>query len=422
SDTLLPSDVLQRLFGIAKSTESATHTANSDAPAQADAGSLEVSYPRLPFTPSFSQSQSFGFETQLRPPETLGGNELHSATELPPRPQMTQQMSEVDQSLASQNRYTIDEESQVSSKAIGSPQVTRDESAEEITSQMTMHKQPTAQQTTMPPAEAVPPLDLSNKPVSAPPKTPHRKSVTARLSHVPEVISAWFSPKSSKSSSTVKTTTNGHVLPVSRLSLSESQASQTTGLRTPHAYFPPVSSLTSHLNTPSQTPPSTVDLIAVITSAPTSPQRAKLGPRDYYTTFRISDPSSPIESKGARVEVFRHWKAVLPTGESGDVVLLRGFVVKGLKGGAGVGLRAGGEGAWCVWRFEEMERREMEVLDEKNEGVDGGRPRSASLAVREEVKGPPVEFGEAERERAIQLREWWITLPKEGKGIVDDAE
>ncbi|OQO14053.1 hypothetical protein B0A48_00929 [Cryoendolithus antarcticus] len=419
-DAQAPSDVLQRLFGITESFESVTDTAENPAPTRAGLTSLEVSYPRLPFTPSFSQSQSFGFETQLRPPDADLSGELQTATELPPTPQLTQQLSGLAQSAVSQNGEHTGEIDQLSAAD------NRNEVAKphDIAQEDVVETLPDALQTQKPAmqlAEVVLQPDETVEQVTAPFKTPHRKSVTARLSHVPEVISAWFSPKSSKASSAIKSATNGHATPATGPSLLAPQLSQITGLRTPHAYFPALSSLTSHLNTPSQTPASTVDLLAVITSVPTSPQRAKTGPRDYYTTFRISDPSLPLDSKGARVEVFRHWKAVLPTGELGDVVLLRAFVVKGLKGGA-VGLRASGEGAWCVWRFGEMERFEKGNLGEKNDGLDGGRPRSGSLGVREEVKGPPVEFGEAERQRAQELREWWTALPKIGRAGLEQED
>ncbi|KAK6432522.1 hypothetical protein LTR95_011307 [Oleoguttula sp. CCFEE 5521] len=419
-DAQAPSDVLQRLFGITESFESVTDTAENPALTQENSLSLEIPYPRLPFTPSFSQSQSFGFETQLRAPEVQDGNELQTASELPPTPQLTQQLSGLDQAIVSQDGVHVADDAQLSEvEAPGVHAEPNDTAQEDLIElhQETLHTHKPATR----PAEVVSPQDEVVEQVTAPLKTPHRKSVTARLGHVPEVISAWFSPKSSKASSAIKSATNGHATPATRPSLTAPQLSQTTGLRTPHAYFPALSSLTSHLNTPSQTPSSTVDLLAVITSAPASPQRAKKGPRDYYTTFRISDPSLPLESKGARVEVFRHWKAVLPTGELGDVVLLRGFVVKGLQGGA-VGLRASGEGAWCVWRFGEMERFEKGDLGEKKDGLDGGRSRSGSLGVREEVKGPPVEFGEAERERARELRDWWATLPREGKVAVEEED
>nr|OQO26605.1 hypothetical protein B0A51_08286 [Rachicladosporium sp. CCFEE 5018] len=421
TDSQAPNDVLQRLFGITNSFESATNTVEISAPTQPNSTSLEVLYPRLPFTPSFSQSQSFGFETQFRPPGAEIGVEMQTAAELPPTPQLTQQLSELAQSIASQNGEQADENSPLLAADVREEPAKPNDIAQEDVIE-TPHEAVHIREPGLPPAEVVPPPDEIFEQVTATLKTPHRKSVTARLSHVPEVISAWFSPKSSKALSAVKPAPNGHIIPAASPSLLAPQLSQTTGLRTPHAYFPPLASLTSHLNTSSQTPPSTVDFLAVITFAPSSPQRAKLGPRDYYTTFRISDPSIPTENKGARVEIFRHWKAVLPTGEVGDVVLLRGFVVKGLKGGAGVGLRASAEGAWCVWRFGEMERLEKEDLDEKHDGLDGGRPMSGSLGVREEVKGPPVEFGEAEREKATELREWWVALHEKGKAVDEEED
>lgn len=43
---------------------------------------------------------------------------------------------------------------------------------------------------------------------------------------------------------------------------------------------------------------------------------------------------------------------------------------------------------------------------------DDGKPvwarRMSHIEVREEVKGPPVEYGVAEKEQARKLRDWWI--------------
>lgn len=256
------------------------------------------------------------------------------------------------------------------------------------------------------------------------PKTPARRSLRTRLSNVPDVISAWFSPKrSSIAAAQEASKEQDHSPDKPTTRTPEPEPTETTnppppaeGLSTPHAYFTPLSTLPQHLN-PST--PQTIDILAVVTTAPKTPERAKAGPRDYFTSFRVADPSLPLlqPASSVRVEVFRPWKAVLPAAEAGDVVLLRAFAVKSRKRRAF--LLSCDASAWCVWRFGEVG-----VGEEEEE--EGKRRRMSSVSgaeVREEVKGPPVEFGEAERERARVLRGWWVGLRgKEDGGEVEGEE
>ncbi|KAK0947749.1 hypothetical protein LTR29_001006 [Friedmanniomyces endolithicus] len=242
---------------------------------------------------------------------------------------------------------------------------------------------------------------------------PARKSLKARLSNVPDVISAWFSPKRSSgvvANALSEQHTEHHASRVghtaSQVSRLELHKPTSNGVSTSLGYFTTLARLEEKLNATSQDAlgMNTVDVLAVVTDSTKAPERAKGGPRDYYTVMRIADASQPSNSN-SRVEVFRPWKAVLPVADVGDVVLLRAFSVKSRKRQAY--LLSTDASSWCVWRYGDTK------LNEANEGkpvwarksVDG-RPDGR----REEIKGPPIELGEEERRHAGALREWWMTV------------
>ena len=276
-------------------------------------------------------------------------------------------------------------------------------------------------------------------------KTPMRKSLTARLSNVPEVISDWFSPKRSSGvaveeiakepgeadgpnevaendqvSAGTAVITNGHTSAQNERPLS-SQI-QTNGLATSLAYFTPLSKLDEHLNPSSQQSygSDTIDIFAVVKDETKEPVRAKSGPKDYSTTFRITDSSLP-DGTSVRVEVFRPWMATLPVADISDVILLRDFAVKSRKRQAY--LLSTDASAWCVWRYADAAAAESEakkpVWAQKKSTPNGS-------GVREEVKGPPVEFGGEERGHAQQMHEWWQATrqtdeQQEVEHMADDA-
>lgn len=98
-------------------------------------------------------------------------------------------------------------------------------------------------------------------------------------------------------------------------------------------------------------------------------------------------------------------------------MLLRAFAVRSRKRRAF--LLSCDASAWCVWRFGEAGG----AVEEEEEGKRRRRRSSVSGAeVREEIKGPPVEFGEAERERARVLRGWWVGLRGEEGGGGGEGE
>lgn len=265
-------------------------------------------------------------------------------------------------------------------------------------------------------------------------KTPAKKPLSTRLSNVPDVISAWFSPKRSNGARTEDVhptrNTTGKVRQDSEHQQSDmpqvndnqqvqvngdrrlrdvyspTGQSQTNGLSTSLSYFTPLSKLDSLLNSSSQQSfgSNALDVFGVVTAPTKEPERAKAGPRDYITIFRIADTSISAHN-GVRVEVFRPWKATLPIALAGDVILLRGFTVKSRKRQAY--LLSTDTSAWCVWRYESTSAAD----DEQSKPIWAHRRSSSSgNAVREEMKGPPVELGEEERKHAAYLHQWWQAL------------
>ncbi|KAJ8061613.1 hypothetical protein OCU04_009420 [Sclerotinia nivalis] len=135
---------------------------------------------------------------------------------------------------------------------------------------------------------------------------------------------------------------------------------------------------------------SKLDILAIATSVPPEPRRAKLGPRHYTSTFTITDqtiaPSGVVE-----VRIFRPYKDALPTPEIGDGVLLRDFSVLSVEG-KGFALKSEEASSWAVF---------------KDEGTEI------------EVRGPPVEYGHGEKKHMKELREWFHALDDDQKMKLD---
>ncbi|KAK4241448.1 hypothetical protein C8A03DRAFT_12316 [Achaetomium macrosporum] len=121
--------------------------------------------------------------------------------------------------------------------------------------------------------------------------------------------------------------------------------------------------------------------VVVVTSQPSAPTRAKGGPREYFMSFHVTDPST-APSQVVEVQLYRPHKDSLPAVKPGDVILLQKFQVKALSK-KGFGLRTGVESAWAVWN-----------------GGDGPP----------QVKGPPVEDWEGYVAYVKTLREWFGLL------------
>ena len=360
------------------------------------------SYPSLPLSPSNSQSlQEMPFQTAL---ESVLQGTVRSV--LPPTPQLTQIESstqlqdQVAEEPPASQEMEIDETGLIQRSAIEDAKAFHDEPKDVFVESQELVE------------EQVPKSEM---------RIPARKSLGARLSNVPDVISAWFSPRRS-SGVALKNAEQGdaqYQIDVgpdrpemqqangTAHTLAKGQAlarhDHANGFSTALSYFTPLSRLEELLNPSSQQSfgHSTVDVFAVVTDHTKEPVRAKAGPRDYFTIFRISDTSLQSQTS-VRVEVFRPWMATLPVAQTGDVVLLRDFIVKSRKRHAY--LLSTDASAWCVWRYQNgkagAEGSTKPVWARKAGSADRN-------AVHEEIKGPPVELGEQEREHARHLRLWW---------------
>jgi len=169
--------------------------------------------------------------------------------------------------------------------------------------------------------------------------------------------------------------------PVADLKLRLSRA-----LRTELSEFTALKVLRYHLN-------QKLDVLAVATTTPDEPQRAKNGPRHYQITFNVTDPSI-APSSVTEIQIFRPYKDALPTIQAGDGILLRNFQVTSVKN-RGFGMRSvTDEGSsWAVFK-------------------DSGEP---------EVRGPPVEFGDGEKDHLIALRDWYGSLDAAAMGKINRA-
>lgn len=349
-----------------------------------------------------------GLNEQIDHSETTVGKDEVAHLPLPPSPSATQLAEPQEQLSHASITRTAMQPTPATSQFHSSAQPQIDVDAAEASAAHANMPQAQSQEqesASMPPPEQGPP-----------PKTPARKSLRSRLSNVPDVISAWFSPKRSSIAAQEKEVTADVETPA-KVEVQVTEKTRTprrraSGVSTAHAYFTSLASLDQHVNASSQRAGS-VDILAVVSDFTKEPVRAKGGPKDYYTIFRVTDTSMP-SAKSVRVEVYRPWKAVLPVAEVGDVVLLRAFVVKSKKRQAY--LLSTDASAWCVWRFAEH----SQAIARGSAGArDGESPawarRMSHGDVREEVHGPPVEYGTAEKEQARKLRNWWIATHGEAE-------
>lgn len=161
------------------------------------------------------------------------------------------------------------------------------------------------------------------------------------------------------------------------------------GFRTSHAYYSPLSTLASHFANQTST------LSIVLASIP--PARATSGPRDFYTTILLTDPSSvasssPREStstSGATIpppftlaRIFRPSHASLPSPcTAGSILLLRSFTVQ--SSNRHPSLLSSASSAWAIFHPQQPDPT---------------------------ISGPPLEFGAKERGYVRGLGEWWDQL------------
>ncbi|PGG96582.1 hypothetical protein AJ79_09531 [Helicocarpus griseus UAMH5409] len=169
-----------------------------------------------------------------------------------------------------------------------------------------------------------------------------------------------------------------------------------TGLRSRFSYFFPLATLADNFN-------NVTDTISVVISCSRISQASK-GPREYYTTLRLTDPS--MNGITVTAQIFRKAKSSLPTAEKGDVVLLRDFKVQSMD--HKMMLLSMAASSWAVF----------------SQGTTDGVQMNAS----------PVEFGEEEQRYVSAIREWYteegeelagkhehLTMAREGTETTDSV-
>ncbi len=162
------------------------------------------------------------------------------------------------------------------------------------------------------------------------------------------------------------------------------QPTQQPGFRTTLSYFAPLSNLSAHFNTP-------VDVFATIVFS-TSPTRAKTGPKDFYQSLYITDPSSASsQAPFTTARIFRPHKSAFPEVEQGDAILLRNFIAQNQA--KQLMLLSTDSSAWAVFR--------------KGEEV--------------QIRGPPVEFAAEERGFVRGLWGWWASLSSDKRESLEAA-
>ncbi|KAF2113745.1 hypothetical protein BDV96DRAFT_578278 [Lophiotrema nucula] len=186
------------------------------------------------------------------------------------------------------------------------------------------------------------------------------------------------------------------------------------GISTRHGYYGPLNDLAYFLNRSSQHyTQNNPDVLALVTSSTTAPNKAEKGPKHWTTSLNITDPSlwstsnSESKTKETTVQIFRPYASALPEAKQGDVILLRSFAVKSLN--RRPLLVSGEESAWCVWRWSKR--------------VWGARRGAfGELRAREECRGPPVELGDDERSEVEKFRGWWERVVKDAVNEDGDGE
>ncbi|KAK4151817.1 hypothetical protein C8A00DRAFT_16830 [Chaetomidium leptoderma] len=159
------------------------------------------------------------------------------------------------------------------------------------------------------------------------------------------------------------------------------------------------------------------NVLAVVTTQPTPPTRAKGGPREYFMSFHVTDPSA-APTAVVEVQLYRPHKDSLPVVAPGDVVLLQRFQVKALSK-KGFGLRTGAESAWAVWEADVPP-----AAAASQNGGGGGDGGGQMVAAAPQIRGPPVEDWEGYVGYVGRLREWFGLVMKDGvaKGKLERAD
>ncbi|KAM7196465.1 hypothetical protein V8F33_006182 [Rhypophila sp. PSN 637] len=148
------------------------------------------------------------------------------------------------------------------------------------------------------------------------------------------------------------------------------------------------------------------NIVGIVASTPTTPLRAKGGPREYMMAFDITDPTiAPLHV--VEVQLYRPHKESLPIVKIGDAVLLRQFQIKSINK-KGFGLRSAAESAWAVYE---------EVL-----ASDGSPlPDTDGEEMPPQIKGPPVEDYQEYSGYMITLKAWYRSLDDTAHGKLERA-
>ncbi|KAJ5908565.1 hypothetical protein N7495_001247 [Penicillium taxi] len=152
------------------------------------------------------------------------------------------------------------------------------------------------------------------------------------------------------------------------------------GLRSKLSYFAPLAALIDHYN-------ALVDTISIVHDI--SPiVRATSGPKDWYMTIQLTDPT--MAGTVLRAQVFRRYKNSLPSVTEGNAILLRNFKVRSYEHTAI--LVSVETSSWAVF--------------------DGSGPDA-------KISGPPVEYGAEERAYSSGLRKWYNEI---GTSMISDQQ
>lgn len=220
----------------------------------------------------------------------------------------------------------------------------------------------------------------------------------------PPILRKWMSPKEKPAKKSLDHQSVAHRVVVSPVAASSErqQPSERAGLQTPLGYFTALARLKGYINVAGQQPhpANRVDTIGMVLSSRDQPRRQEGVPGDFSLTLRIVDDTLP-RTDFVTVNIYRPHEAFLPSVALGDVILLRNFIVKSRN--HQTILKSGDESAWCVWRYSELCNHPggMAANGEEKQPLGGHLPVEED--VREEVHGPPIEYGEEEREEAKRL-------------------
>ncbi|KAJ5524541.1 Telomere end binding protein [Penicillium frequentans] len=152
------------------------------------------------------------------------------------------------------------------------------------------------------------------------------------------------------------------------------------GLRSKLSYFAPLATLIDHFT-------ALVDTISIVHEV--SPiAKAVSGPKDYFLTVQLTDPS--MAGTVLQAQLFRRYKSAMPTLVEGNAVLLRNLKVRSFD--HSIMLVSVESSSWAVF--------------------DGSGPEA-------QVNGPPVEYSSEERAYASGLQKWYSEF---GASMVADHQ